>query len=103
MDTWLSAMSKFLAPGAMIWSKLSFTQVTWSLSKPSCSATAYATADSKPLPVEGSLSRTQGSYAGSDVATVRTPVLSVESEPSLALGASPEVSSVGAQAANARA
>ena len=61
IDTWLIAKSNFLAPGAMIWSKLATVHFTWSLSKPSWSATAYATADSKPLPLVGSLSTTHGS------------------------------------------
>ena len=61
IETWLIAKSNFLAPGAMIWSKLATSHFTWSLSKPSLSATAYATADSKPFPLLGSLSTTQGS------------------------------------------
>src|SRR5690606_13531918 len=102
IDTWLTATSKSLAPGAMIWSKLAVTHSTWSGANPSSSATAYATAASKPSPAVGSLATTHGSYAGSDVANVRTPCVTVGSAPSAAVAAS-VVSSTGANAASARA
>ena len=47
--------------------------LTWSWVNPSLSATAYATADSKPSPVVGSSSMTYGGYAGLDVLMVRVP------------------------------
>ena len=49
------------------------THCTWSPVKPSSSATAYATADSKPLPLVGSLSTNHGSYAGESVPIVSVP------------------------------
>src|SRR4051794_24631208 len=65
--------SKFFSPGAYDVLKGTVTHVTWSFEKPSRSATAYATADSKPLPLLGSLSTNHGSYAGESVPTVRWP------------------------------
>ena len=61
------------------------THVTWSVVKPSSSATAYATADSKPLPLLGSSSSKYGGYAGESVPMVKVPgvrVCSVSGEQS---------------------
>src|SRR5215212_9980531 len=46
---------------------------TWSPVKPSFSATAYATADSKPSPFVGSFLANHGSYAGESVPIVNVP------------------------------
>ena len=50
----MSKSNAFL-PGAYDLAKGVYTQLDVRREKPSCFATAYATADSKPLPVEGSL------------------------------------------------
>jgi hypothetical protein len=55
------------------------THVTSSLEKPSSLATAYATADSNPWPVVGSLLLNHGSKAGESVPTVSVPGVSRES------------------------
>ena len=57
-----------------------FTHATWSSVKPSSSDTAYATADSKPSPLVGSLSLNHGSYAGESVPIVSVPGLVSGSE-----------------------
>src|SRR6478752_506288 len=67
--------SKSLAPGAYEVLNGTLIHLTWSLLKPSCAATAYATADSKPLPLAGSLSTNHGSYAGESVPTVSWPAV----------------------------
>ena len=54
-------------------------QVTSELLKPSFSATAYATADSKPLPLVGSSSTNHGGYAGLSVPTVKVPAVTSSS------------------------
>ncbi len=48
---------------------------TWSPVKPSFSATAYATADSKPSPFVGSFLANHGSYAGESVPIVSVPAV----------------------------
>jgi len=53
-------MSKFFGPGAIASSKVVRTQTTSSFAKPSSSATAEATAASKPSPDSGASSTTQG-------------------------------------------
>ena len=87
-------------------------QVTFEGSKPSCWPTAYATADSKPLPLVGSLSENHGSYAGLEVPTVSVPAFLVGRSPGLheagfAVVEEPDEpaelpSSFGAQATDAR-
>jgi hypothetical protein len=52
--------SKSFGPGAMAWSNVVRTQTTSSFAKPSSSATAYATAASKPWPDSGASSCTHG-------------------------------------------
>src|SRR5664279_262472 len=49
------------------------THLTLLALKPSCLATANATADSKPLPLLGLFAENHGAYAGESVATVNTP------------------------------
>src|SRR5919197_4469368 len=75
--------SKAFLPGAKELLNGTYFHLTSVREKPSCLATAYATADSKPLPVLGSLifqnelfvpPPNQGGYAGLSVPTVRTPL-----------------------------
>ena len=65
--------SNFFGPGAYALVNGTTIQVTSDVLKPSFSATAYATADSKPLPLVGSSSMNQGGYAGLSVPTVKVP------------------------------
>src|SRR4051812_42296902 len=76
----LMSKSKFFGAGEIAALKDSFVHLTWSLEYPSLFATAYATADSKPLPLAGLLFENHGSYAGSSVAMVRVPPVCVLSE-----------------------
>ena len=67
--------SKSFGPGAYDLLNGTLIHSTWSAVKPSCSATAYATADSKPLPFVGSFWLNHGSYAGESVPTVSWPAV----------------------------
>src|SRR4051812_31285352 len=79
----LMSKSKFFGAGETAALKDCLVHFTWSLEYPSLFATAYATADSNPLPLAGLLSENQGSYAGLSVAMVRTPEVCVLSESGL--------------------
>ena len=98
--------SKSTPPGLNRLLKPTLIHFTWSAEKPSSSATAYATADSKPLPLLGSLSTNHGSKAGESVPIVSTPSLFSGSSSvahSSAAATSPVLSSAsssGEQAAN---
>src|SRR5688572_6299392 len=67
--------SNFLSPGAYALVKGTTIQLTSLDANPSSSATAYATADSKPLPLVGSSSTNHGEYAGLSVPTVNFPAV----------------------------
>src|SRR5689334_7560126 len=75
--------SNFFGVGAITLVKDATVQVTFAGGYPSCLATAYATADSKPLPLLGLSSTNQGAKAGESVATVRVPAFWVRSRPGL--------------------
>jgi hypothetical protein len=72
--------SNAIGPGAYDESNGSTTQLTDRGAKPSCFATAYATALSNPLPFAGLLFSKYGGYAGESVATVSTPLCCTDSE-----------------------
>ncbi len=81
IDTWLMSKSKSLGPGAVARPKGATTQDTFSLGYPSFAATAYATADSNPLPFSGRSSENHGPYAGLSVPTASVPAVRVGSAP----------------------
>ena len=89
--------SNFFGPG--VYDELNGTLVhcTASPVKPSFSATAYATADSKPSPLVGSFLENHGSYAGESVPMVSVPGLRTASAAQAAGSASAgwDVDSVG--------
>src|SRR5688572_1516677 len=60
-------------PGAYDELNGTLVHCTWSVVRPRFSATAYATADSKPSPFVGSLLANHGSYAGESVPMVNVP------------------------------
>ena len=68
--------SNFLSPGAYALVNGTVIQLDLGLRRnPSCAATAYATADSKPSPLVGSSSTNHGGYAGLSVPTVNLPAV----------------------------
>src|SRR3954469_18299004 len=94
--------SKLFGPGAYDRENGVYAQRTSPFEKPSCFATAYATADSNPLPVFGSLifhfdplygvpPPNHGGYAGLSVPIVRLPssttFRSAFAQPAIAVGA----------------
>src|SRR3954469_19676482 len=88
-EIWLMSKSNGFLPGAYALANGTYTHLTAERWKPSCLATAYTTADSKPLPFDGSLSfhcepfgappAYQGVYAGLSVPTVSVPSLTTRS------------------------
>src|SRR5690606_8348051 len=80
IEVWYAARSNGFVDGATICSKVTCSHTTSSCAYPSCSATAYTGADSKPSPVVGSSPTYQGSY-GTLVPIVSVPSVSVGSAP----------------------
>src|SRR6476619_2726716 len=87
--------SNFFSPGAYDELNGTLVHCTWSPVKPSFSATAYATADSKPSPLVGSFLLNHGSYAGESVPMVSVPGVRTASAAQPAGSASVEAVPVG--------
>src|SRR6478735_7661021 len=78
--------SNFFAPGAYDELNGTLVHCTASPVKPSFSATAYATADSKPSPLVGPFLENHGSYAGESVPIVSVPAVRAASAAAAAEG-----------------